>query len=95
MSVYMIFIKERIKDQNEIEEYKKLAQASLAGRELKPLATYGTLETLEGPEAQGVVLLEFGTAAEAMDWYHSEKYKEARIHRFVGADYRVILFEGI
>ncbi|BCS54421.1 DUF1330 domain-containing protein [Geobacter sp. SVR] len=94
MPVYMIFIRERIRDRGEIEEYGRLAPAAAAGREMKPLSVYGKLETLEGPEAQGVVLLEFPTHAEAMAWYNSEEYREARRHRFLGADYRVFALEG-
>jgi uncharacterized protein (DUF1330 family) len=94
MPAYMIFIRERIKDPGEIEEYRRLAPAAAVGREMKPLSVYGKLETLEGPEAQGVVLLEFSTHAEAMAWYDSEEYREARRHRFLGADYRVLAVAG-
>lgn len=94
MSYYIIFIKERVKDQSEIEEYGRLVPAASAGRDMKKLALYGAIETLEGPEAKGTVLLEFPTYEEAMAWYNSDEYKKARAHRYLGADYRVILFEG-
>lgn len=94
MSAYVLFIKERVKDQNEIEEYRKLVPAAMDGWDVKPLAVYGKSETLEGPESQGVVLLEFPTYEEAMGWYNSPEYRNARAHRFLGADYRVIITEG-
>ena len=68
MSAFVLFIKERAKDQNEIEEYRKLVPAAMAGWDVKPLAVYGKSETLEGPESQGVVLLEFPTYEEAVGW---------------------------
>ena len=95
MPAYIIFIRERVKDPDEVEKYRKLAPAAMKGRDMKPLAVYGNLETLEGPEAQGVVLLEFPTYDEAVSWYDSEEYKKARIHRFLGADYRTIVVQGV
>ena len=50
---------------------------------------------LEGPEAEGVVIIEFPSLAEAKAWYDSPAYREAREHRFRGADYRAILVEGV
>lgn len=94
MSYYIIFIKEKVRDNAEIEQYKKLVPAAAAGRNMKKLAAYGEIETLEGAQAQGTVLLEFPTRQEALAWYNSEEYKKARAHRFLGADYRVIMFEG-
>ncbi|WP_277655882.1 DUF1330 domain-containing protein [Seleniivibrio woodruffii] len=94
MSYYIIFIKERLRDEAEIGEYRKLVPAAAEGRDMKRLALYGDIETLEGPEAKGVVLLEFKTKEEALDWYNSDEYKKARAHRFLGADYRVVMFEG-
>jgi len=95
MSCYMIFIEDGITDQSEIDEYKKLVPATSVGSNMKKLAAYGNIETLEGSEALGTVLLEFPTRQDAIDWYDSEEYKKVRIHRQKGADYRVILFESI
>ena len=61
----------------------------------KPLAYYGAIETLEGPEALGSVIIEFPTMDEARAWYHSDAYQEARKDRFAGADYRVFLTQGM
>ncbi|GFE59567.1 DUF1330 domain-containing protein [Geobacter sp. AOG2] len=94
MPAYVLFIRERVKDRNEIEAYNKLVPPAMAGRDVKLLAVYGKSETLEGPESQGVVLLEFPSYEEAMAWYDSAEYREARAHRFLGADYRVIVTEG-
>ena len=50
---------------------------------------------LEGPEVQGVVILEFPTVADAKAYYDSPAYREAREHRFKAADYRVLIVEGV
>jgi uncharacterized protein (DUF1330 family) len=95
MSVYCIFIRERLRDQNEIDEYEKLAPAAAKGHNMRPLAVYGRTETLEGAEAQGVVLLEFATYEEATAWYNSAEYAEAKKLRHLGADYRLIITQGL
>ena len=58
---------------------------------MTPLAFYGDLETLEGPEAEGVVIVGFPDAEAAKAWYNSDKYQEAKAIRLKAADYRVIL----
>jgi uncharacterized protein (DUF1330 family) len=75
--------------------YTPLAGASLAGHPIKVLAAYGEQEVLEGKPAEGVVIVEFPTFAEAKAWYDSPAYREAREHRFKGADYRAIIVEGV
>jgi uncharacterized protein (DUF1330 family) len=95
MPAYGIFIRERTRDQVELDVYSAMVAASLEGRTLKIHAAYGAYEALEGPEPEGVVLVEFPSMAEAKAWYESPEYRAAREHRFKGADYRAILFEGL
>ena len=95
MPAYIVFIKEREHDAAVMETYSGLAGPSLAGHPVKPLVVYGAIETLEGPEAQGCVLLEFPTMDEAKAWYQSDAYQAARAHRFAGADYRVFITQGL
>ena len=52
-------------------------------------------EALEGPELEGVVILEFPTVEEAREWYDSPAYRQAREHRFRGADYRAFIVDGL
>ena len=94
MPAYLIFIKEREHDAEAMEKYAKAVPASFAGHELKGLSFYGKVESLEGPPLQGAVVVEFPTFEAAKAWYQSEKYQEARKHRFQGADYRVFIVEG-
>ena len=95
MSAYLVFIKEREHDAAVMADYSAKAGPSLGGHSAKPLAYYGAIETLEGPEAQGCVMIEFPTMAAARAWYQSDAYQEARQLRFQGADYRVFLTQGV
>ncbi len=94
MSAYVIFIRERITDAGEMEVYSGKAGKSFGNTPPKPLAFYGKIETLEGPSADGAVILEFADMQAAREWYHSPAYQEALQHRLKGADYRVFLTEG-
>ena len=95
MAAYLVFIKEREHDAARMKDYAGKAGGSLTGHNAKPLAYYGAIETFEGPEALGSVIIEFPTMEEARAWYRSDAYQHARIDRFQGADYRVFLTEGI
>lgn len=95
MAAYLVFIKEREHDAAAMAEYAPKAGASLQGHAGKPLAYYGAIETLEGPDAKGAVIVEFPDMDEARAWYGSEAYQDARKSRFAGADYRVMLIDGM
>lgn len=95
MSAYLIFIKEREHDAGAMADYSAKAGPSLGGHPGKPLAYYGAIETLEGAEAAGCVIIEFPDMDAARAWYNSPAYQDARKHRFQGADYRVVLTAGL
>lgn len=95
MSAYIVFIKEREHDAATMADYSGKAGPSLAGHAAKPLAVYGAIETLEGPEAQGCVMIEFPDMDAARAWYNSDAYQDARKLRFAGADYRVFITAGL
>ena len=67
----------------------------MAGHRMSVLAAYGRQEVLEGPDAEGVVIVEFPSFEEAKAWYESPAYRDAREHRFRGADYRAMIVEGV
>jgi uncharacterized protein (DUF1330 family) len=95
MPVYAIFIRERTRIPGELEVYADMAEESLAGHPVKVLAAYGPQQVLEGAALEGAVILEFPTFEAAKEWYESPAYREARVHRWKGADYRAFLVEGI
>jgi uncharacterized protein (DUF1330 family) len=95
MSAYVVFTREKLRDQTEFETYSKMAGATMAGHEVKPHVVYGKCETLEGAPIEGAVIVEFPTMEAAKAWYDSPAYREARVHRFLGADYRAFITEGL
>jgi uncharacterized protein (DUF1330 family) len=94
MAAYVIFIRERTTDEQELKTYTELALPTLSGRPVTPRAFYGELAVLEGPTFEGAVVLEFPSSAEARDWYESPAYQAAVKHRHAGSTYRVFIVEG-
>lgn len=95
MSAYVVFTREKLRDPAEFEVYSKMAGATLAGHQVKPLVYYGKVESLEGAPIDGAVVLEFPTLEAAKAWYDSPAYADARAHRLAGADYRCFIAEGL
>ena len=95
MPAYAIFIKNKTVDPEELKTYGQKAGGAGAGHPITALAFYGPLEVLEGDDAEGVVLLQFPDMDAAKAWYHSPAYQDAKQHRLKGADYRVILAQGL
>jgi len=95
MPAYVIFIRNSVSDAEEMKTYSQKAGAARGDHKLTPLAFYGASETWEGEPAEGVVLLQFPDMAQAKAWYTSPAYQEALQHRLKGADYRVILADGL
>lgn len=92
---YVIFIRDGMKDPAEFALYGPKAAAARGDHKLTPLAFYGPLTVLEGPPAEGAVIIRFPSVAEARAWYDSPAYQEALRHRLKGADYRVMIIEGL
>lgn len=84
-----------MRDEKEYEIYKQKNRVAMQDLQIKKHVLYGKYKVLEGPEVQGVVILEFPTVADAEAYYNSPAYREAREHRFKAADYRVLIVEGI
>jgi uncharacterized protein (DUF1330 family) len=95
MTAYVVFIRERMRDRTEYEVYREKSRPVNASHPLKPLALYGQHEVLEGPAIEGAVILEFPSIETAKAYYHSAAYQDAARHRFLGADYRVFIVEGL
>ena len=95
MTAYVIFIRDGIKDANEMATYGQKAGAARGDHPITPLAFYGRQEVLEGPQVEGAVILQFPSFAEAQAWYRSPAYQEALQHRLAGAEYRVMIVEGV
>lgn len=95
MAAYVVFIREKLRDQAAMATYSGLAGPSMAGHEVKALSVYGKHESLEGAPIEGSVIVEFPSIEAAKAWYDGPAYAAAREHRFKGADYRVFITEGL
>ena len=95
MSVYAVFVRDRMHDLEEFKVYTQKSGAARAGHPLKAHVYYGAVEVLEGPPVDGVVIVEFPDKAAALAWYQSPAYQEAKVHRLKAADYRVFLVDGL
>ncbi len=95
MAAYVVFIRESVSDQAEMDQYNAKAGPSTAGHPLTPLAFYGAHEAWEGAASQGLVILQFPDMDAAKAWYNSPAYQEAKVHRLAGAEYRVLVTEGV
>ncbi len=95
MVAYIVFTREKMRNPEEYEHYREKARPAAEGHPRKPLALYGKHETLEGAPIEGAVILEFPTIEAAKTYYNSPAYQDAVKHRFLGADYRVFIVEGL
>lgn len=96
MAAYIIFIREsEVFNTSEMQKYQQSNRDKLGDYKLKPLAVYGEMETLEGEDADGIVILEFPSIEDAKIWYNSPGYQAAILHRKNAANYRVVLLEGL
>jgi uncharacterized protein (DUF1330 family) len=94
MPAYFIVLVDKTTDQSEIEEYRRLAMPSFAGRTFKFLTKPDCdVIPLEGDEVDVVVMIEFPSVAEARDWYRSDIYQNAVGHRWKAAKSRAVIVE--
>lgn len=95
MSAFVVMLREKTTDPEEISIYSQQAPLAREGHKIKPIAKYGALKVLEGPEFEGCLIYQFATMKDAENWYNSPKYQEAVKHRHNGAEYRVFIVEGV
>ena len=95
MTAYVVFTRDETVDPVEFEQYTAKVDASFDGHDVTLLADYGRLETLEGDEIEGAVVLAFPTMDAARAWYRSPEYQATAQHRFNGARYRGFIVEGL
>ena len=95
MATYIVFTRESTNNPAELETYSEKVGPTLTGHPVSVLAAYGRQEVIEGPDVEGVVILEFPTFEAAKAWYNSPAYRQVREHRFRGATYRAVIVEGV
>jgi uncharacterized protein (DUF1330 family) len=95
MSVFAVFVRDRMHDPEEFKVYSQMSALARADHPMKAHVYYGAVEVLEGEPVDGVVIVEFPDKAAAHAWYDSPAYQAAKAHRLKAADYRVFLVEGL
>lgn len=93
MSAFVIFLREKILDPGEMENYMQKAASGFVGHPVKVLASHTPFEVIEGPAVESVVILEFPTMEAAKQWYNSPTHKNALQHRLKGGEYRCVMVE--
>ena len=83
-----------VHDQERFDRYAVESRKALAGHELKALAVYGKLRSTDGPETDGVVIVEYPSFEAAEKWYDSPEYQNALADRLASAEYRTFIVEG-
>ncbi|WP_404337216.1 DUF1330 domain-containing protein [Sphingomonas sp. MMS12-HWE2-04] len=94
MTAYVVMLRERTTDPEALALYREQAPRAREAHPLTPLAFYGSHETLEGEDVEGVAILAFPSMAEARAWYSSPEYQAALPHRIAGSVSRVLLVAG-
>lgn len=94
MTAYVIFIREKLVDADEMAAYTDMAMKSVDGHPINILTAYAPHEVWEGEGCDALLILSFPDGHAAKAWYNSEAYQEAKAHRLRGGNYRVIFTEG-
>jgi uncharacterized protein (DUF1330 family) len=95
MPAYVILINNKTTNATELDRYRPKAAAARAAHHATFLAVNGKYEVLEGAPAESVTIAQFPDMAAAKAWYDSPEYQDAKQHRLRGADFRIILTEGL
>ena len=95
MSAYFVMIRKKTTDAAVLAEYGPKAALAAQNHPLKPLATYGALDHLEGDLVEGAVILEFPDLAAARAWYDSPSYQVAVKFRLAGSTSTAFFIEGV
>jgi uncharacterized protein (DUF1330 family) len=94
MAAYVI-AEVTITDPQGFEAYRQMVPATIAKYGGKFLVRGGAMELLEGNwEPKRLVIIEFGSAERAKQWWASEDYREAKELRQRTAQTNLIVIEG-
>lgn len=95
MSAYVI-ARVQVSDPEQYAEYTKRTPAVIESFGGRFLARGGQTVTIEGPEAEGrIVVLQFDTLERAVACFRSAAYDEAKQYRLGAAEMQLIAVEGV
>lgn len=95
MPAYLVLIREKTIDADELAKYGPEARSAGEGHPLKPLALYGAIDHLEGKPIEGAVIIEFPDMEAARTWYDSPAYQAAARRRRAGSLSQAFFIEGL
>ena len=82
MAVYMIFWQDEVTDRDGLAAYQAKAGPTLAPFKPTPRVVTESIQNVEGDWSPGrMVMLEFPTREDALGWYNSPEYAEAKKQR--------------
>ena len=95
MPAYVIAIREKTRNPEEIAAYGAAARGARDGHKITPRAFYGPQVVLEGPTPEGVAILEFPSVEEARAWYDSPAYQAILPLRTRHIEGAAIIVDGV
>ena len=78
-----------------LDNYRRLAAASIDRHGGRYLVRGGAMYQLEGSWREAAIVLEFPSIDAARDWYHSPDYAEALRFRDDAVERDLIIIEGV
>jgi uncharacterized protein (DUF1330 family) len=84
-----------IRDESAYKEYADLARIAMQKYGARILARGGRYEALEGSARPRNVILEFETFDDALRYWKSAEYQDARRHRIGAAEIELCAVEGV
>jgi uncharacterized protein (DUF1330 family) len=95
MPAYLIAICRGVSDRGRLEEYWTHSRATFEGFDVKLLAVYTRVKSLEAHDpVEGVVMIEFPSMEDATRWYESPAYQKVRQYRVGAAEFEIVLVDG-
>lgn len=95
MPAYFIF-HVRIHDQEKMEAYYDKAGATIEPFRFKMMIVDNNTETLEGDkDFPRTVVIKFDSREEALRWYNSDAYREARPLRLAATEGYTVMVDGL
>jgi uncharacterized protein (DUF1330 family) len=88
MAAYVVIPREKTRNQDQLDHYKKLAPASFERYPTVFRANKGRHEVLEASAIEDIIVLEFPSYEEAEVWHRSPPYQ-------AGGEYRSIFTGGV
>ena len=96
MPAYLIVTRDGpVRDEAAYNRYARMNRENPPTVKLTPLVANGAIQALEGEAPDGVVLLQFESAADARAWYESPAYQAALPHRVRCGDWKAFIVEGM